>query len=154
MAVKKVLGYLTRWNEEYRRHELLIFHHPVAKPNEAEVVRGTVENPTDLTAELIREMQEEAGLDSFQTIELFANNTGLFPKDIDIPEKEQQEHFAYHLIPSETLPDNWIHKVTGTGDDCGHHFSFSWIPLDEAEKNMTVQTGYLVPGLRSFLKKQ
>ena len=41
------------------------------------------------------------------------------------------ETHAFHAVPVADTPDEWTHRVTGTGMDAGMAMPCRWVPLDE-----------------------
>ena len=94
------------------RHEVLAFMHPVAGK---QFVKGTVESDEQPLDAARRELREESGLNSPETL--------IFLGIRNIGEKLQPWHFFEWR--STGLPNAWAHQ---TEDDHGHVFSFFWHP--------------------------
>ncbi|HBO0858111.1 NUDIX domain-containing protein [Pseudomonas aeruginosa] len=93
--------------------EILAFEHPLAG---LQLVKGSVEpgEPTDLAA--IRELKEEAGIQS--TVK---RNLGEWRSIVT------GHKWTFHECHvAQVLPDTWVHFAE---DDGGHEFRFFWHPL-------------------------
>ncbi len=108
---------------------MLVFrhaHHPEAG---LQVPAGTVEEyeKDHLEVALEREIQEESGLTGLQLISQLATERVYS----DYMQEWQERHF-FHLEASDNLTEQWLHIVSGSGDDEGLHFIFFWVSLVEA----------------------
>ncbi len=103
-------------------HRLLAFRQKGIAPAKAfHLPGGGVERAETPTDGVIREIEEESGL------------VGLVPEKYIGQAVEQgrtqviQRHFFLFRAP-ESLPESWDHKVTGTGEDAGITYRYSWLP--------------------------
>lgn len=99
----------------HSRLEILAFQHPVAG---YQLVKGSIEIDEEPEAAAIRELSEEAGIETS------------VDKAIGIL-KMPHLHQSWYLFLMTTpngLPEFWDHQVTDGG---GHTFSFFWCDLDD-----------------------
>jgi ADP-ribose pyrophosphatase YjhB (NUDIX family) len=113
---KRVVGYVTRGRE------LLVFEHA----GTLQVPAGRVDHNETLEEGLIREVEEETGVDVAVASKLAdgAEFARLFGPGA-------HESHAFHAVPVADTPDEWTHRVTGTGMDAGMAMPCRWVPLDE-----------------------
>lgn len=95
---------------------ILAFRHPLAG---CQLVKGTIETGESAAAAALRELFEEAGIDSASII----GDLGIWETDYE------NQVWALYLCGADELPDHWTHR---TEDDDGLKFSFFLQPLDEA----------------------
>ena len=113
---KRVVGYVTRGRE------LLVFEHAGV----TQLPAGRVDHDETLEEGVVREVEEETGVQVEVVSKLadgdeFARLVGRWP----------HETHAFHAVPFADTPDEWTHRVTGTGMDAGMAMPCRWIPLDE-----------------------
>jgi len=95
--------------------EILAFRHPLAG---LQLVKGTIEPGETPHAAAVRELSEEAGIDSAQVI----RDLGLWAAGY------QAQIWSFHEVTvSDDLPEAWSHF---TEDGGGHVFQFFWHPLN------------------------
>jgi len=116
--VPKVCAYITRNDEE-----LLVFESPEHKGYQ--IPKGTVEAGENLRSALGREIVEESGLTAFSAARPVAHDVWTRYQS---PPKRYVRHF-YHVTVHEPR-DSWTHVVTGSGEEVGLEFEYSWVPLD------------------------
>jgi 8-oxo-dGTP diphosphatase len=122
----RVLAYVTR--ERDGRRELLVFDHRDYPDAGTQVPAGRLEPGEDLEAGLLRELEEEAGLDAARIVRKFATfGPG------ELPHGRSYTNHAYEL-ESAAARDEWEHTVLGDGDDAGLVFRYRWVPLDPEPK--------------------
>lgn len=94
---------------------ILLFRHPLAG---VQLVKGGIESGETPAQAVLRELQEEAGIDSATVI----SDLGCWDAD------HQGQVWSFHLCQvARPLADRWSHD---TLDDHGHRFAFFWAPLD------------------------
>ncbi len=124
--VHKSLAFIFRENYS----ELLCFEHPITLLYE--VVRGTVEKGEDPKATVIRELQEEAGIeeDSIATLKLM--DSKVISVDV-FSNSESKIEQCYHGFLIKLFDDKFSvihHKVISNGEDNGHIYKFQWYKYD------------------------
>lgn len=115
LMVHKVVAYITRGRE------LLLFEHAGMPEAGLQVPAGTIEPDEPLDDALWREIAEESGI----TPKVLKFRAWL--NAIHYPNLDLVRHFAW-LEADHDLPNQWIHSVTGTGEDHGLAFAFRWEP--------------------------
>ncbi|GGP08262.1 NUDIX hydrolase [Oceanobacillus neutriphilus] len=116
-TVKKVYGYLTRLKDN--KIQVLVFQHPNLEAG-MQIPKGTVETGEEIDFAIIREMQEETGLQKFKVEKLIAeyfwkNDDGVI-----------HNRFFYRINVTEAL-DEWKYQPTGGGEESGLTFRYFWI---------------------------
>lgn len=117
----RVVAYVTR--ERDGRRQLLVFDHRDDPAAGTQVPAGRLERDEDITAALLRELEEEAGLADVRIV----RKIGTFPPGT-LPHGELYTNHAYEL-EAPGAPDAWEHVVFGDGDDAGLVFVYRWIDL-------------------------
>jgi 8-oxo-dGTP pyrophosphatase MutT (NUDIX family) len=120
-TVRKVCAYVTR-----RSNELLVFDGP--GHDRPQVPKGTIEGDEPPQVALHREIREETGLEPDRAPTHVASDVWVRRHH---PPRRYLRHF-YH-VPIEESRDAWTHVVTGTGEEVGAEFSFTWRSFDEVE---------------------
>jgi ADP-ribose pyrophosphatase YjhB (NUDIX family) len=115
--VKKACAYITR-----NGSELLVFDGP--GHDGLQIPKGTVEAGEKPRVAVQREVVEESGLASFERLQHIATDVWTRRES---PPKRYVRSF-YHL-PVHESRDHWVHTVTGTGEERGAEFEFSWVDL-------------------------
>ncbi|WP_323676225.1 NUDIX domain-containing protein [Halorubellus sp. PRR65] len=116
---RKVCAYVTRNDEE-----LLVFEGPGHEG--LQVPKGTVEGTEPLRRALSREVHEESGLRPCGTPTPLASDVWMRRNH---PPRYYVRHF-FHVTVDDPR-DAWTHTVTGTGEEVGTEFAYSWIDLDD-----------------------
>ncbi len=134
---EKVLAYIIR--EIKSKTELLVFDHVDIPKVGTQVPAGTLELGESPENGVIREIYEESGLENFEEIRFLGN--------FEYISKEKQEIHNRHVFCLKSIEtrDEWVHIVSGNGEDNMMKFKFFWVELDEAEK-------ILVGGQGNYLK--
>lgn len=117
---RKVCAYVTRNDEE-----LLVFEGP--GHDGPQIPKGTVEGDEPLERALRREVREESGLCPRGPLTPLASDVWMRRHH---PPRYYMRHF-YHVSVDEPR-DAWTHTVTGTGEEAGAEFTYSWVPIDAA----------------------
>jgi putative (di)nucleoside polyphosphate hydrolase len=118
--VEKACAYVTRNDAE-----VLTFRGP--GHDGLQIPKGTVEPGERPREALCREVVEESGLATFASVDHLA--TDVWRRRAD---KRYVRHF-YHVRVHEPR-DRWTHTVTGSGEERGAEFAFSWNPLPVDER--------------------
>lgn len=143
--IEKVVIYILRIKKN--RQEILVFDHVKYPEVSQQVPAGTVELNEDLQLAAIRELYEESGV-KLAALQLagsyvfFGIHSGQF-----------QERNIFVSEASEALKDEWIHTVSGKGDDQNLQFKYYWMPIEEAHKSLK---GRLADGFifcKDYLRK-
>lgn len=122
--VEKVYGYITRLKDN--KIQVLVFQHSNPEAG-IQIPKGTVETGEEIDAAIIREMQEEIGLQKFKVEKLIAedcwkNDDGAI-----------HNRFFYRINVTEVL-DEWKYQPTGGDEESGLTFRYFWISSpNEAE---------------------
>jgi ADP-ribose pyrophosphatase YjhB (NUDIX family) len=117
---KRVVGYVTRGRE------LLVFDHQGMPDVPTQVPAGRVDSHETLEEGVVREVEEETGVEVTQIREL-----------ADAEEFERlfgphaHKSYAFHARAEPGGPDEWDHPVSGTGMDAGLVYACRWVPLDD-----------------------
>ncbi|WP_246984640.1 NUDIX hydrolase [Halorientalis marina] len=115
--VRKACAYITRDTSE-----LLVFRGP--GHDGLQIPKGTVEPGETPRDALFREAIEESGLATFERPRHLVTDVW---KRRDSPPKRYVRSF-YH-VPVYESRDAWTHTVTGSGEEQGVEFEFSWLTL-------------------------
>lgn len=135
---RKVCAYVTRNDSE-----LLVFEGP--GHDGPQVPKGTVEGDEPLERALRREVREESGLRPRAPLTPLASDVWMRRHH---PPRYYVRHF-YHVAVDEPR-DAWTHTVTGTGEEAGCEFAYSWVPIDAAT-DFALDLDDYVPLLRERL---
>lgn len=109
------------------RHDghVLVFDHPNPEAG-TQVPKGGVEADESPREAVRREVAEESGLTTVTVGDLLAVDRWPHPEK----SKTYQRYF-YRVIPSDPVPESWVHEVTGDGVDEGLVFEYYWVdPAD------------------------
>ncbi len=87
---------------------------------------GGVENDESIEAGLLREIREEAGIETLQ----FVRKLGIQRHYKPYLSRYIERHDLLFYAKVE-LPNFWEHIVNGEGKDAGEVFYFQWIGLDD-----------------------
>lgn len=120
-TVRKVCAYVTR-----RSTELLVFDGPGHE--RPQVPKGTIEGDEPPRVALRRELREETGLEPPCSPTHLASDVWVRRHH---PPRRYLRHF-YH-VPVEESRDAWTHVVTGSGEEVGAEFAFTWQPIDDVD---------------------
>lgn len=136
--VEKVWAYILRQRADI---ELLVFDH-VNIDAGTQIPAGTVEPNEDVTSAAQREVLEESGIvvKTFSSLGTFERNwEGVYVR----------AHLYAAWAPTE-IADEWIHHVTGKGQDEGMQFRYHWLPRATWQKLWgDFKLGY--PALNQFI---
>lgn len=124
MPIKKAYGYITRIKEG--KTQVLVFRHSIAEAG-IQIPKGTVKPNEDTYNAVIREVQEETGLEEFEVERLLAED--YWEND----DGSIHNRFFYKINALNTL-DCWHYEPTGGGEEIGLTFRYFWISsIDEVE---------------------
>lgn len=121
--------------------ELLVFDH-VDVDAGVQIPAGTVETDEDIKVAGKRELMEEAGIraSAFRRIAVIERNW-------------HGQDVQAHLLAAWALPgtsDEWVHSVTGKGEDEGMRFRLYWLARADWDKLYgDFKIGY--PALNQFI---
>lgn len=120
--VEKACAYITR-----NGSELLVFEGP--EHDGLQIPKGTIETEEMPREAVYRETVEESGLATVTRFEHLV--TDVWSRR-ESPPKRYVRNF-YHAPVYESR-DAWTHTVTGTGEERGREYEFSWVEMhtDEA----------------------
>jgi 8-oxo-dGTP pyrophosphatase MutT (NUDIX family) len=127
----KVLAYLTRRSIDGL--QLLVFAHLDYPEAGIQVPGGKVEAGESCEAALLREVLEESGV--------LLQAPGHRIAAYDNPEYNVRR-YVFH-VETVGLPDDWVHVVSGTGEDEGLRFGYYWLALEEARTALGWQGAFV-----------
>ncbi len=132
--------------------QILCFLHPPPS-NDFQIPKGTVEPGEAIENAVLRELQEESGIGDAKLIQKVGVTEWIIPADHHgLEEPEQQFWHIYHLEVNRSLPDQWLHTVTGEGGDAGLLFDYFWQPLyDQRLYNYHAPFLDVMDRIRSYL---
>jgi 8-oxo-dGTP diphosphatase len=138
--VRKVIAYVTLYNEAGRR-ELLVFEHRDYPDAGVQVPAGTVKPGELPEVAVIREVEEETGLADCRLL------TKLGVYDWFNPYTDQvNERHVFHLAAPAETKDSWTWVETDGGrvpELKGYVFELRWVGLDEPLELAGDQGDYL-----------
>jgi ADP-ribose pyrophosphatase YjhB (NUDIX family) len=125
--LKKVIAYITK------NDKLLVFLHPNSPEAGLQVPAGTVNEDESLERAVMREVQEETGLDEIRISSFLGQSK--FPQSRGYPDVTR---FFFHLICNQETPSRWRHEekdpsVRNKGDEYPIIFELYWIPLSKSK---------------------
>jgi 8-oxo-dGTP pyrophosphatase MutT (NUDIX family) len=115
---RRVLAYVTR--ERNGVNELLVFDHRDEPRAGTQVPAGRLDPGETLEQCLLRELDEEAGLQQVRIVRELAEPAW--------PAKYENHAFEVHIEGGD-LTDTWDHVVHGDDDDAGLVFRYRWEPV-------------------------
>lgn len=121
--VEKVVAYITH------RGRLLVFRHTQVPEAGIQVPAGTVEPGEDPALAVLREAEEESGLNQFSNPRFLGQDT------LDLAPYGKQgtvRRWFYHLEAQGEFPERWLHdeRHPSDGDDAVIEFELFWVPLE------------------------
>ena len=144
IKITKVLSYITR--NKNAQPQLLVFEHESIPEAGIQVPAGTVDKDELLEEAILREVEEEVGLQDVK-IKCKLISLNYFHKK----RKKYHQRNYFWLETKEHLPDIFTHKVTAGEEDKNMKFKFFWISIAEAEKNLADDQGQALGLLQSLL---
>ncbi|MFD1018593.1 NUDIX hydrolase [Thalassobacillus hwangdonensis] len=123
--IEKAYGYIIRIHNQ--KKQVLVFEHlnPYAG---FQIPKGTVEEGETPLQAVLREMEEETGLQGLKVENKIAQD--VWKND----DGEMHHRHFYKLTSSEDVEDEWMIKPTGGGGEEGVVFKFFWIESSEDVK--------------------
>ncbi len=125
--VDKVCAYITRNRDDGHARELLVFEGP--EHDGLQVPKGTIEADETPREALHREVDEEAGLSTLESISHLVSDVWTRRRS---PLKRYRRHFFQATVDHHR--DEWTHVVTGEGAEVGLEFEFSWVDVPPASE--------------------
>jgi 8-oxo-dGTP pyrophosphatase MutT (NUDIX family) len=132
-TVKKVLAYIIR--QGARGREVLVFDREESPESGTQVPAGTVDDGEELLSALFREIHEESGL---QFTKIY-HELGKF-EWVHEGRNELHKRNVFQLDGAH-LPNEWLHDVSGVGEDTGMQFRYFWLPVEKAETLLAADQG-------------
>lgn len=139
--VEKAFAYITRDDA------LLLFRHPDVPEAGIQVPAGTIRSDETPESAVMREAQEETGLESLSLVRLLGS------VDIDMSEfgidEIQRRHF-FHLQLSEPAPTTWQHHEHDASDGSAGPilFEFFWVRVPEEVPELIAGHGRFINELK------
>lgn len=134
----KVVAYITRG------HELLVFTQPEFPEAGTQVPAGTLEPGEDPAIGVLREIQEETGLELSNPVLLEVYECDLRPW-----KEERHLRHVFHVIAPENTPDAWTcwerHACDGTDSI---EFHLRWVNMFDMPEELAGYQGDVLPKLR------
>jgi len=119
---QKVLAYLI-WEDKGQQQLLVFVHHDYPEAG-IQVSGGTVEEGESLEMAIMRELEEEAGLQ-----QLSVTNKLTETVYYNSYKQEYQNQHVFLVQSYTKLPEKWNYYVTGDGEDRGLSYLFFWIDV-------------------------
>lgn len=117
IPIKKAYGYVTRVKEG--KTQVLVFRHPITEAG-IQIPKGTVEPNESTYNAVIREIEEETGLKSFEVENLIVEDYWEY-------DDGTRHNRYFYKINESNVPDTWEYKPTGGGGEEGLTFYCFWI---------------------------
>ena len=136
----KVFAYITHASR------LLIFRHLDFPEAGLQVPAGTVEPGEDFAAAVLREAQEETGLDGLTIVAALGEHV----RDMsDVGRDAIHHRHFYHLRCTATPPERWRHDETdpSDGSPAPIRFEFYWVDLPDGVPELICDHGQFIPRL-------
>lgn len=118
--IQKVWAYVVR--EGVDDIELLVFDQEDAGAG-VQIPAGTMELDEDAASAVRRELNEEAGVKAGPFIRIAVREQNWGGQDV------RAHLFAAWALPN--MADEWVHAVSGNGEDRGMRFRLYWLPHAE-----------------------
>lgn len=117
--VRKAVAYIIRDSN------LLVFEHRDYPEAGVQVPAGTAGDSEDLEVAVMREAEEETGLDGLRVVGYLGS------QEFEDPEQVSERH--YFVLTAEEAPEKWTHwerHATATDEDFA--FNLYWLPIEKA----------------------
>jgi 8-oxo-dGTP pyrophosphatase MutT (NUDIX family) len=118
---KRVVGFVTR--EREGATELLVFDYA----GMTELPGGRIDAHESLEGGIAREIEEETGIADVRVVEELADADEF----MRLYGRGAHETHVFHLVTDAQTPQEWEHRVGGTGMDAGLVYACRWVPLEE-----------------------
>ncbi len=118
--VPKVCAYITRTGSDGDQRELLVFEGP--EHDGLQVPKGTIEDEETPREALRREVQEESGISTFDSVQHLTSDVWTRRHS---PPKRYKRHFFHATVDVDR--DEWTHTVSGEGEETGLEFEYYWV---------------------------
>lgn len=114
----------------------MVFKHKNIPEAGIQIPKGTVKEDEDTFSAVIREVQEETGIQRFEvekliTEDYWENDDGAMHK-----------RYFYKIVCNE-MADEWEYNPTGGGEEEGITFQFFWVSSDEEVELIKGHADYL-----------
>lgn len=144
---KKGYGYILR--EKEGRLEVLVFDHPLGPVLSPQLPGGTLDRGEDFERAMHREVAEESGLSDLECLgeaghEIYYQRFA----------HQMQDRKFFALKAKTNLPETWVYKVQGGGEDDSMLFSYRWMPIEQAEWELVLDQGRYLSGVATSFKKR
>ncbi len=140
----KVVAYVIRKKDT--ENQLLVFDHDLQFADAGtQVPAGSVDGSEKIEDAILREVFEESGLKNFKNIEKI--DEYLFFSD---GSKKYLKRYVFCLQISDTVPDQWTHKVSGGGSDQKMNFHYYWINLNDISVRLSARFGDSVAKIKNI----
>lgn len=116
---RRVVAYVTR--EREGDTELLTIEAEEYPEDGVQVPAGRIDYWESLEEGLLRELDEETGLTGVRIVRELP--------DFECTYRTYSHNHAFHLVAEGETPDEWEHRVEGTGADSGLTHICRWLPL-------------------------
>jgi 8-oxo-dGTP pyrophosphatase MutT (NUDIX family) len=136
---RKVAAFVLRKNQD--GHDELLAHAFESDPSlPLRVPGGGIDPDEEPEAALWRELSEEAGLTALELVRKLGVRHYYKPYI-----QANVERHDFLLRASPDLPDTWVYKVGGDGDDAGARFYYRWLGVQALDMLDEEHRLYIVP---------
>lgn len=144
-VIRKVFAYITH------RNRLLVFRHTDFPEAGIQVPAGTVLPNEDLTTAVLREAEEETGL---QDLVIKAHLGEQIRNMEDVRKDEIHHRHFYHLLCIGDPPEQWQHDETSPSDGGASpiRFEFFWAAMPDQIPDLIADHGVMLPNLEKRMK--
>jgi 8-oxo-dGTP pyrophosphatase MutT (NUDIX family) len=144
-AIQKVFAYITHQNR------LLVFRHTDFPDAGIQVPAGTVLPNEDLTIAVLREAEEETGM---QDLVIKAYLGEQIRNMQDVGKDEVHHRHFYHLLFPGDPPEQWRHDETSLSDGGSSpiRFEFFWAQMPDQIPELIADHGIMLSMLGKVLK--
>jgi predicted acetyltransferase/8-oxo-dGTP pyrophosphatase MutT (NUDIX family) len=128
---EKAVAYITRIKDS--KVQLLVFDHDERlKDAGTQVPSGTVDLGEDPHQTLVREIEEESGLEGLKVV----GKIDQYQFYGEHAKKFLRRH-VFHVEANGSEAEKWTHMVLGDGNDKGLHFHYFWIDIKDAKGRLS-----------------